>query len=206
MFKGTFNFSPVAKEVGMLTDQIAASIRHHWWLFLLRGLAAIVFGLLALLWPGATVIALMAFVAAYALVDGIVTTGAAVRMRTLFDRWWLLLIQGLISIVFGVLAFFNPALSLLYIVISVSLWMLFAAAAQFMLARAQKAMGAPSRWSILGGVLSFVLAIAAVAFPGLTVATVIVLIAWFALAFGIVNVVVAFRVRSFVNAMPRPAI
>ncbi len=206
MFKGTFNFSPVAKEVGMLTDQIAASIRHHWWLFLLRGLAAIVFGLLALLWPGATVIALMAFVAAYALVDGIVTTGAAVRMRTLFDRWWLLLIQGLISIVFGVLAFFNPALSLLYIVISVSLWMLFAAAAQFMLARAQKAMGAPSRWSILGGVLSVVLAIAAVAFPGLTVATVIVLIAWFALAFGIVNVVVAFRVRSFVNAMPRPAI
>jgi len=206
MFKGTFNFSPAAKEVGMLTDQIAASIRHHWWLFLLRGLAAIVFGLLALLWPGATVIALMAFVAAYALVDGIVTTGAAVRMRTLFDRWWLLLIQGLISIVFGVLAFFNPALSLLYIVISVSLWMLFAAAAQFMLARAQKAMGAPSRWSILGGVLSFVLAIAAVAFPGLTVATVIVLIAWFALAFGIVNVVVAFRVRSFVNAMPRPAI
>ena len=190
----------------MLSDQIAASIRHHWWLFLLRGLAAIVFGLLALLWPGATVIALMAFVAAYALVDGIVTIGSAVRMRALFDRWWLLLIQGLISTVFGVLAFLNPALSLLYIVISVSLWMLFAAGAQFMLARAQKAMGAPSGWSILGGVLSFVLAVAAVAFPGLTVATVIVLIAWFALALGIVNFVVAFHVRSFGNAMPRPAI
>ena len=53
---------------------------------------------------------------------------------------------------------------------------------------------------------SFVLAVAAVAFPGLTVATVIVLIAWFALAFGIVNFVVAFRVRSFGKAMPRPAI
>jgi uncharacterized membrane protein HdeD (DUF308 family) len=206
MFKDTFTFSPVAKEVGMLSDQVAASIRHHWWLFLLRGIAAIVFGVLAVAWPGATVIALMAFVAAYALVDGIVTTGAAVRMRTLFDRWWLLLIQGLISIVFGVLAFFNPALSLLYIVISVSLWMLFAAAAQFMLARAQKAMGAPSAWSILGGVLSFALAVVAVVFPGLTVATVIVLIAWFALAFGIVNFVVAFRVRSFSKAMPRPAI
>src|SRR3989442_1763834 len=37
----------------MLADEIAASIRHHWWLFLLRGLAAIVFGALALLWPGA---------------------------------------------------------------------------------------------------------------------------------------------------------
>ncbi len=206
MFQDTFTFSPVAKEVGMLSDQIAASIRHHWWLFLLRGLAAIVFGLLALLWPGATVIALMAFVAAYALVDGIVTIGSAVRMRALFDRWWLLLIQGVISAVFGVLAFLNPALSLFYIVISVSLWMLFAAGALFMLARAQKAMGAPSGWSLVGGVLSFVLAVAAVVFPGLTVATVIVLIAWFAVAFGIVNFVVAFRVRSFGNAMPRPAI
>ena len=205
MFKDTLKFSPVAKEVGMLSDQIAASIRHHWWLFLLRGLAAMVFGLLALLWPGATVIALMAFVAAYALVDGIVTIGAAVRMRLLFDRWWLLLIQGLISTVFGVLAFLNPALSLLYIVISVSLWMLFAAFALFMLARAQKVMGAPSAWSMIGGVLSLVLAVAAVVFPGLTVATVIVLIAWFALALGIVNFVVAFRVRSFGNAMPRPA-
>ncbi len=205
MFKDTLKFSPVAKEVGMLSDQIAASIRHHWWLFLLRGLAAIVFGLLALLWPGATVIALMAFVAAYALVDGIVTIGAAVRMRLLFDRWWLLLIQGLISTVFGVLAFLNPTLSLLYIVISVSLWMLFAAFALFMLARAQKVMGAPSAWSMIGGVLSLVLAVAAVVFPGLTVATVIVLIAWFALALGIVNFVVAFRVRSFGNAMPRPA-
>jgi uncharacterized membrane protein HdeD (DUF308 family) len=206
MFKDTFSFSPVTKEVGMLSDQIAASIRHHWWLFLLRGLAAIVFGLLALLWPGATVIALMAFVAAYALVDGIVTIGSAMRMRALFDRWWLLLIQGLISTVFGVLAFLNPALSLFYIVISVSLWMLFAAFALFMLARAQKVMGAPSAWSMIGGVLSLVLAVAAVVFPGLTVATVIVLIAWFALAFGIVNFVVAFRVRTFGKAMPRPAI
>ena len=40
----------------MLADEIAASVRHHWWLFLLRGLAAIVFGALALLWPGVTVV------------------------------------------------------------------------------------------------------------------------------------------------------
>src|SRR5260370_36947424 len=127
-------------------------------------------------------------------------------MRLLVERWWLLLIQGLISTAFGVLAFLNPALSLLYIVISVSLWMLFAAFALFMLARAQKAMGAPSAWSMIGGVLSFVLAVAAVVFPGLTVATVIVLIAWFAPSFGIVNFVVAFRVLALSQAMPRPAL
>ena len=189
----------------MLTDQLAASIRHHWWLFLLRGIAAIVFGVLVVLWPGATVVALTAFVAAYALVDGVVAISAAVRMRSLFDRWWVLLVQGLISAAFGILAFLNPALSLLYIVISVSLWMLLAALAQFMLARAQKAMGGSSTWGVVGGILSLALAVAALAYPGLTVAAVVVLIAWFALAFGVVNFVIAFGVRSLARAAVSPA-
>ncbi len=193
----------------MLADEIAASVRHHWWLFLLRGLAAIVFGALALLWPGATVVALTAFIAAYALVDGVVAIGSAVRMRAVFDRWWVLLIQGLISAAFGVFAFINPALSLLYVVVSVSLWMLLAAAVQFTLARVQKAMGGRPGWSIFGGILSLALAAAAIVYPGLTVATVIVLIAWFALALGVVQLVIAFLVRSLTTAVlsaaPAPA-
>lgn len=188
----------------MLADEIAASIRHHWWLFVLRGLAAIVFGALALLWPGATVVALTAFIAAYALVDGIVAIGSAVRMRAVFDRWWMLLVQGLISTAFGIFAFVNPALSLLYIVISVSLWMLLAAVVLFSLARVQKAMGGHPGWSVAGGVLSLVLAVAAIAYPGLTVATVIVLIAWFALALGVVQLVIAFRVRSLAPVVAAP--
>ena len=174
----------------MLADEIAASVRHHWWLFLLRGLAAIVFGALALLWPGATVVALTAFIAAYALVDGVVAIGSAVRMRAVFDRWWMLLIQGVISTAFGIFAFINPAL-----------WMLLAAAVQFTLARVQKAMGGRPGWSIAGGILSLALAVAAIAYPGLTVATVIVLIAWFALALGVVQLVIAFLVRSLTTAV-----
>jgi uncharacterized membrane protein HdeD (DUF308 family) len=186
----------------MLADHVAASVRHHWWLFLLRGLAAIVFGVLALMWPGATVVVLTAFIAAYALVDGVVAIASAVRMRSTFDRWWVLLIQGLISTVFGVWAFINPLLSLLYIVISVSLWMFFAAIVQFMLARAQRALGSTPVWSIFGGVLSLLLAVLALVFPGLTVATAVVLVAWFALVTGIVSLVIAFRVRSLAVAIP----
>jgi uncharacterized membrane protein HdeD (DUF308 family) len=185
----------------MIPAQIVDAVRHHRWLFLLRGLAAIVFGVLALLWPGATLVVLTAFIAAYALVDGIVALVYAVRLRPVFDRWWVLLTQGLISAAFGVLAFMYPALSVGYIVVSVSLWMLFASIAQFMLARAQRAMGAASGWSTLGAILSLALAVAAIAYPGLTVATVVVLIAWFALAVGIVQLVVAFRVRWFTHAM-----
>ena len=186
----------------MILSEIAAAARHHWWLFLLRGLLAVAFGVLVVMLPGATVVALMAFVAAYALVDGIVTIVSAVRLRTLFARWWVLLLQGLISAAFGVLAFLHPGLSLLYIVISVSLWMLLASIAQFLLARAQKHMGASPVGSTIGGILSLVLAVLAVVYPGLTVLSVVALIGWFALMVGVVQVVVAFRVRSFARALP----
>ncbi len=184
----------------MLTDNIAAAVRHHWWLFLLRGLAAIAFGLLVVMWPGATVVALTAFIAAYALVDGLVVIGSAVRMRAIFDRWWVLLVQGLISVTFGVLAFMNPALSLLYVVIMVCAWMVLASVALFMLGQAQKAMGGSALWSTLAAIATFALAVLAVARPGATIAGVVALIAWFSLAIGVVNVAVAFRVRALVKA------
>src|SRR2546425_3732213 len=65
----------------MLPDQIAAAVRHHWWLFLLRGIAAVAFGVITLLSPGATLLVLMAFIIAYALVDGIVALVYAFRLR-----------------------------------------------------------------------------------------------------------------------------
>src|SRR3989475_10952294 len=136
----------------------------------------------------------------YALVDGIVALVYAFRLRPLFDRWWMLLIQGVISIAFGVFAIVQPGLSIAYIVVSVALWMLFAGTAQLLLARGIKTMGGSPRWAIVGGILTLGLAIAAVAFPRVTVAAVLVLIAWVALVIGIVQLVVAFRVRSLLRA------
>jgi uncharacterized membrane protein HdeD (DUF308 family) len=65
----------------MVPDEIASAIRQHWWLFLLRGIAAIAFGVLTLAWPGATLAVLVAFMGAYALVDGV---GAGVQVVVAF--------------------------------------------------------------------------------------------------------------------------
>jgi uncharacterized membrane protein HdeD (DUF308 family) len=193
-------------SVPPLSSEIAAAVRHHWWLFLLRGVAAVVFAVLTLWWPGATLIALMAFIAAYALADGIIAIVAAFQMRRLFARWWVVLIQGLISAAFGIWAFFQPALSLWYIVISVSVWMLFASMAQFALAGAQRIMGGKPLWAILGGIGSLVLAVVAIVYPNLTVAALLAFIAWFALVLGVLSLVVAFSVRSIGRRMaPAPA-
>ena len=154
-----------------------------------------------MLQPGATLVVLMAFIIAYALIDGGIALVYAFRLRPMFDRWWMLLIQGVISIAFGVLALLQPGLSVLYIVVSVALWMLFAGIAQLLLARIIKTMGGSPRWAIVGGVLTLGLAIAAVAFPRATVGAVLAFVAWFALVIGIVQLVVAFRVRSLVTGV-----
>src|SRR2546422_2864935 len=65
----------------MLPDQIAAAVRHHWWLFLLRGIAAVAFGVITLLSPGATLLVLMAFIIRTNSVDGIVALVYAFRDR-----------------------------------------------------------------------------------------------------------------------------
>src|SRR2546427_11120817 len=136
----------------------------------------------------------------YALVDGIVALVYAFRLRPLFDRWWMLLIQGVISIAFGVFAIVQPGLSIAYIVVSVALWMLFAGTAQLLLARGIKTMGGSPRWAIVGGILTLGLAIAAVAFPRATVAAILAFLAWFALDIGHVHLVRAFLIRSLLRA------
>src|SRR5260370_40634650 len=148
----------------MLPDQMATAVRHHEWRFLFRGTAALAFGVLTLLQPGATLVVSMAFIIAYALVDGVVALVYAFRLRRMFDRWWMLLIQGVISIAFGVLAILQPGLSVAYIVVSVALWMLFAGIAQLLLAGVIRSVGGSPPSGIGGGGLRLALAFAARAF------------------------------------------
>jgi uncharacterized membrane protein HdeD (DUF308 family) len=83
--------------------------------------------------------------------------------------------------------------------------MVFASAAHFMLAWVKKAMGASAVWSVLAGIVTLALAVAAVLFPGLTVLTVIALIAWCALLLGVLQLVIAFRLRRSVPMVITPA-
>ena len=178
----------------------AVATRDQWQLFVLRGIVALAFGVAVIALPGATVVALMAFVAAYAVGDGIVALVYGIRLRRFFAHWWTLPVHGVIAIACGILAWVRPGLSLLYVVAAVALWMLLAAITQFLLARAQWRMGAPWRWSALGGVLTLLLAVLAAGHPGVTIAAVVALIAWFAVLIGAVQLIVAVRLRRAVRS------
>jgi len=183
----------------MLSHETSTAPRYHWWLLLLRGLLALGYGVLALVFPGATAVELIAFVATYIVADGVITLQSAFRLRPHSNRWWLLLAQGVFSVAFALLAFLPLGQSLVYIVPVVSLWWLLASVAQFFVTRGQKTIRKSSGWSIVEGILSVELAVAAIVWP-LTVATVVVLFAWLALVVGVGRVVVAFEVKSLVGS------
>src|SRR5689334_14735051 len=94
----------------------------YWWALVLRGVAAIMFGVLALAWPGLTLQVLVALFGAYALVDGVFAVVAAIGGRQHTDQWFLLLLEGLLGIVVGVVTWAAPGITATALVLYIALW------------------------------------------------------------------------------------
>src|SRR5512138_3198828 len=92
------------------------------WLIGLRGVLAVIFGVLAFIWPGLTAIVLVFLFAAYAILDGILTIAASLRNRIANDRWWVMLLEGLVDIAAGVIAFIFPTLAAIVVVFMIAIW------------------------------------------------------------------------------------
>ena len=92
-------------------------LAHAWWMLALQGIVALLFGLLAVVWPGLTLLWLVAMFAAYAIISGAVALYGAVKNRAMDKGWWLILFLGLVSVAAGVLAIFYPGLTALMLVL-----------------------------------------------------------------------------------------
>jgi uncharacterized membrane protein HdeD (DUF308 family) len=97
------------------------ALASNWWLEVLRGVAAIILGILAFAWPGVTLLTLILFWGAYALIDGVLAIVAAVKGGNPMPRWWLV-IAGLAGIVAGGLTFLMPGLTALVLVTFIAVW------------------------------------------------------------------------------------
>jgi len=97
------------------------ALAKNWWLEVLRGVAAIIFGVLAFVWPGITLFTLVLLWGAYALVDGVLAIAAAVTGGNPMPRWWLAII-GLAGIGAGILTFVYPGLTAFILLIFIAVW------------------------------------------------------------------------------------
>ena len=80
----------------------------HWWLLLLWGLVGIVVGVMTFIMPGITGLVLLMYIAAWAVITGVLQIVAAIRLRKEIKGEWLMILSGLVSVAFGVLLFLQP--------------------------------------------------------------------------------------------------
>ena len=178
-----------------MTEVMSAALARNWWAVALRGVAGIIFGVIALLMPATAMVSLAWLFAAYLLVDGVFAIIAAVRAAEHHERWGLLLLEGVLDLVMGGIVWLFPLGAILAFVLITAAWALITGA--LMLISSFRLRGTHGRlWLALGGVVSLVWGVLLVVAP---FAGAVVLTWWlgaYAVAFGVVLLILAFRLRG----------
>lgn len=173
---------------------LAALLAENWWAVALRGVLGIAFGLVALLLPGATMLSLVLFFAAYTFVDGIFGLVSAFRAARQHERWGYLTFEALVNIATAAIAVLWPGLTVVVFVYLVAFWAILSGA--LMLAAAfelQEGRG----WLILGGIASVIYGGLLIAAPLLGAVVLTWWIGAYAIVFGVSLLVLAFRLRGY---------
>lgn len=171
-------------------------LTRNWWVVVLRGVVAILYGLTALLLPLATLQILVLFFGAYAIVDGIIAIIAAVTNRAGHDRWWLLLLEGLLGIGAGVIVLLRPGLATLVLLAVIGAWAMVTGILEI-IAAIQLRKEIHGEWLLaLGGLASIVFGVLVWLFPTAGAVTIAWLIGWYALIYGGSLVGLGLRLRK----------
>src|SRR5215475_3010345 len=173
----------------------------HWWLLLLRGIAAIVFGVLAFIWPGLTLLTLVILYGVFAIIDGVLAL-AAVFGRTGPDvpKWWLVL-TGILGIGAGLIALLWPGITALVLIIFIGDWAIVRGIMEI-IAAIQLRKEIEGEWLlVLAGVLSVLFGLGVLIYPGAGAVVLAWLIGIYAIAIGVVMIMLAIRLRKHHTAL-----
>ena len=177
-------------------DQLA----RYWWVVALRGIAAILFGILAFAWPGMTLAVLVILFGAYALVDGILGLIAALRGET--QHRLALALEGVVSVLAGLVAFVWPGLTALALLYIIAFWAIVTGALEIFAAVRLRRIISNELGLIIGGVLSVLFGIVLLVAPGAGALAVVFLIGAYAIVFGIALLGLAWRLREHSQTAP----
>ena len=181
---------------------IAAPIlQRNWWIIALRGLFAILFGLIALLTPGIALLALIYVFAAYALVDGGIAVITSLQERDLLYRWGWVLFEGILSILAGLIAFANPTLTALVLLYIVAAWAIVTGVMEIVAAFAIREFVSREWVLAVAGILSIVFGLILFFFPGAGILSILWLVGIYGIVFGILFVVRAFQLRAWASSI-----
>jgi len=185
----------------LVASAVLGRLAENWWLLLLRGLAAIAFGVIAFFWPGIALVALTYLWGAYAIVDGAIALWAAFNASggDAGPRWWLGL-SGVVGIIAGIIAFAYTGITALVLVTFIAVWAIIIGLLQLYAAIRLRQVIDNEWWLVLSGLLSIAFGAVILAWPGTGALALIWTIAWFAVFFGCMFIGLAFELKKFKRA------
>ena len=172
------------------------TLKRHWWVPVIRGIAAIVFGVIAFVYPGLTIAVLVLLFGAWVLVDGVFRIVGAIGHRASDSDWGFNLIIGILGIIIGFLTFHAPGITALALVIYIAAWALMIGATEIAVAIKLRREIKGEWFLILMGLASLVFAFLLLWNPVAGAAAVIWIIAWYAVILGVLGIIFGFRLRS----------
>jgi uncharacterized membrane protein HdeD (DUF308 family) len=175
--------------------KMVTTLAQNWWTLVLRGLAAVIFGILAYIWPGITFTVLVLFFGAYALWDGVFALIGA--FRTQGERRWPLILEGVVGIAAGLLTFVWPGAATLALLFIIGAWAIVTGIFEIIAAiRLREEI--EGEWLLLiNGVLSVLFGIALTIWPAAGLLAVTWLIGAYSIVFGILLMMLGFRLRNW---------
>lgn len=171
-------------------------LTRYWWVLALRGVAAIIFGILALVWPEITLLTLILVFGAYVLIDGIFSVIIGIRTYGESERWWASLLAGIAGIIIGILTFLWPDVTGLVLLYFIAAWAIVTGILEIMAAIQLRRVITGEWLMILSGILSVVLGLVLVLFPEAGAIGLIWVIGAYAILFGLLFIFLALRLRS----------
>jgi uncharacterized membrane protein HdeD (DUF308 family) len=183
---------------------VLAQLARNWWVFVLRGVAAVLFGVLAFTRPGITLEVLVLLFAFWAIFDGVLALIGSVGAAEAREPWWPFVLIGLLGVAAGVVTLRWPGITALALLLVIAYWSIFRGIIEIVAAVRLRNMIQGEPWLILGGIASIVFGVLLVIYPGSGLLAVIWLVGIYALIFGISLVMLGLRLKNLAGELPAP--
>jgi uncharacterized membrane protein HdeD (DUF308 family) len=169
---------------------------HNWWAVALRGVVAILFGIIVLAWPGISLVFLITVWGAFALIDGVFSLVSAMRRAKAGESWGSLVLTGITGILAGLIAWIWPGITAAALAFLIGAWAIITGILEIVAAVQLRKLIRGEFWLGLSGALSVILGILLFLNPAAGAVSLVWLIGIFALIFGITLIALGFRLRS----------
>ena len=180
-----------------ITSAIKSTYQRTMWSLVLRGILGLTIGVLIFARPLQSVAAFALVIALWALFDGATNIARAFAVRNVVPHWWVLLLAGIVSVIFGGAAlYYYPALSLAFAVVWTGWWLLLTGAIAVYVAIQERHLEVPWGWTFFVGLVTLATGVVALIYPGVTLSVLMGLIAAFAIIAGVLMLVGAMKLHG----------